>query len=241
MTEKIRGIVLDIRKHNDNNNIVTLFTPSHGRLTFISSVSSSRAGRLRQARLLPLALIETEFNYNPSKNFHRLGTFSLSEVWDDIYFNPIKRIMIFFISEFLNRIIRASMPDPLLWSHIKESITYFNNDKDRFYDFHLTFLISTLQFLGIQPDSTTYSNGYIFDMREGKFCYHKPLHNDFLDERESKIASILLKSGGKCIPRLKLSRNHRNTILDNLLRYYEIHYPGTGNIRALETIREILA
>ncbi len=111
MTEKITGIVLDITRHSDRLSIVTLYTRSRGRLSFLSPTGSGKAARLRQARLQPLTVIEADINFKPVAELQRLGPFSLYEVRGDIYFDPVKRLIALFLAEFLNRLLRATMPD----------------------------------------------------------------------------------------------------------------------------------
>ena len=118
MTEKITGLVLDITRHSDRLSIVTLYTRSRGRLSFLSPVGSGKAGRLRQARLQPLAVIEADINFKATSELQRLGTFALHEVWSDLYFDPVKRLIALFLAEFLNRLMRATMPDELMWDYI---------------------------------------------------------------------------------------------------------------------------
>lgn len=91
MTEKITAIVIDITRHNDKLNIVTLFTRSRGRISFLSPAGSGKMGRLRHSRLQPLAAIEADINFRQTAELQRLGTFALYTVWNNLYFDPVKR------------------------------------------------------------------------------------------------------------------------------------------------------
>ena len=238
MTEKIKGIVLEVRKHNEKNDVVTVFTPSHGRITFISAVSSSKGGKLRRARLQPLSVIETEIRFNPTKEFHRLGTFNLCEIRTDIYTNPDKRLIIIFIAEFLTRMLRATMPEADLWNFINDSICCLDNQSSGYNDFHIVFLCRLLSFAGIMPDTSRYQKDMVFNMREGKFQYFTPDHNDYLKQSEARFASIIPRLNYRNIKGLHLKRKDRYLVLSKLLRYYAIHFPGTDNIRSLQMMHD---
>ena len=115
MTEKITAFVLDVTRHNDRHNVVTLYSRTRGRISFLSPCGSGKSGKLRQARLLPLAVIDADINFRQTSELQKLGAFSLHHVWSDIYFHPVKRLVALFLSEFLNRLLRASMPDEGLY------------------------------------------------------------------------------------------------------------------------------
>ena len=240
MREKNKAIVLDIRHHNEKTDIITIYTDLHGRVVTLSPVSASVKGKARRARLQPLSVIETELNFNPEKEFHRLGGVSPAAVWSDIYYHPMKRLTAFFIAEFLNKLLRATMPDTELWQFIYSSLEDFDNMTEGYNDFHIIFLFRLLKFAGIQPNSENYEKGYFFDMREGKFVYNIPSHNDLLKDQEAAFASIAHRLNYTNIRKLKLTAHARRRILSSLLKYYAIHFPGTGNLKTLNTLSGII-
>lgn len=231
MGEKIRGIVVDVRRHNDNTDVVTLFTPKLGRISFLSAASASKAGKMRRARLQPLAIINTEIKYNPNKELHRLGAFSLETVWTGLYSHPHKQLIVMFVAEFLNRLLRASMPDENLWEFIGNSIAYFDKQQRGVNDFTVAFLASLLPFAGIQPDGREYRPGYYFDMQEGRFSEERPSHPDYLEGREAAFAALLTRINFTNIKVLKLQTSQRSQIIRGLLRYYSIHFPGVAMMK----------
>ena len=239
MREKIKGIVLGIRKHNETTDIVTVYSREYGRLVFLSSVSNSKGGKLRNARLQPLAMIEADIRFKSNSEFQRLGTFSWSEIWKDIYFHPIKQMIVIFLSEFLNRLLSARRKDETRWNYIHDSLLFLDSLKKNVNDFHIVFLSSLLPFMGIQPDLDSFHHGYFFDMRGGIFSEIRPLHNDFLDLQETAFTAFLLKLDFRNMRVLKLKAGQRHIILSQLLKYYEIHYPGTGNLKSLDILHSL--
>lgn len=244
MTEKITAIVLDITRHNDKLNVVTLYTRNRGRIAFLSPVGGGKAGRLRQARLQPLAVIEADINFRQTSELQRLSLFSLHTVWTDLYFHPIKRIIILFLSEFLNKLLRATMPDENLWDYIYNSLLLLDRMESGISDFHIVFLSSLLSFVGIQPDPATYHPGFIFNMESGTFfnpslLTHNPTTPFLLIGENARLAAILCRINFSNIRALHLSGNLRNRILKNLLKYYSIHFPGSGNLKSLDVIHDI--
>ncbi len=241
MTEKITGIVLDITRHSDRLSIVTLFTRSRGRLSFLSPVGSGKGAKLRQARLQPLAVIEADINFKNTTELQRLGNFSLLDVWSDIYFDPVKRLITLFLAEFLNRLLRATMPDEQMWDYIHDSLRLLDHMRSGVADFHIAFLTSLLTFAGIQPDASVYKPGQVFDMQAGVFTSHMPSHHDYLKGDEARFAALLSRINYTNIRTLRLNGRLRSEILDRLLRYYAIHFPGASNLRSLDVIHDILS
>lgn len=239
MTEKFTGIVLDITRHNDKHNIVTVYSRSRGRIVFLSPCGSGKAGKLRQSRLQPLSVIEGDIRFSQTAELQKLGAFTLHEVWADIYFHPLKQMIVLFLSEFLNRLLKASMPDEGMWDYIVSSLRLFDAMRRGIIDFHIAFMASLLPFAGIQPDASQYEEGMYFDMRAGVFTDRQPPHHDFLAGNEARFAALITRVNFLNIKALRLTVEMRRRILTLLLAYYSIHYPGISNLKSLEVIRDI--
>lgn len=241
MRHKLDAIVLNVRKHNDKFDVVTVFDREKGRLALLSPVSGGKTGKMRQARLQPLAVIEADISFRPNSELQKLGSFSLSKVWKTLWFHPLKSLQALFLSEFLNKLLLASMPDPNLSDYIINSIEYLDNLEDGFSDFHIVFLTSLLPFAGIQPDYAQYKTGYCLDMRAGSFVDVVPAHGDFLSSRESAFAVFLLRLD---FFKMRILRNNkirfdRHQTLQTILRYYGIHYPGLASLKSLDVIHSL--
>ena len=241
MTEKFTAIVLDITRHNDKHNIVTAYTRSRGRIVFLSPCGSGRAAKMRQARLQPLAIIEGEMRFSQTAELQKLGAFALHEVWTDIYFHPVKQMVALFLSEFLNRLLKASMPDENMWDYIAASLRLFDGMEKGIADFHIAFMASLLPFAGIQPDASNYEPGMMFDLRAGSFTDNVPPHSDYLKGEEARFASIVGRINYSNVMALRLNREGRRLIVSRLLAYYAIHFPGTATLKSLDVIRDVFS
>lgn len=239
MSEKIRGIVLNVRKYNDRNLIVTLFTRERGRLSFISPAGSGKASNARRARLQPLAEIESEINFKASAELQRLGSVNAGEVWQEIYFNPLKQALTLFISEFLYRLLYAAMPDPKLYDFLIDSLRLLDRLQTGVADFHIPFLVSLLSYSGIQPDLSDYHPGDVFDFASGIYTSPYESKGPALTGEEAKAAAFVSKINFSNMKRLRLTSANRRQILYGLLNYYSYHFPGLGNLKSPEVLREM--
>lgn len=239
MSEKIRGIVLNVRKHSDKNCIVTLYTRERGRLSFISPVGSGKSSNARRARLQPLSVIETDLKFKSNVELQRLGSITSSVIWDSIYFHPVKSAMVLFLSEFLYKLLNETMSDPLLYDFLLDSFRLLDQLEDGIADFHIPFLVSLLSFSGIQPDVKTYRKDFVFDFASGSYVSQVDAKGPFLTGVEGeavKFVSRINFSNMKC---LRLNGINRRQILYGLLNYYSYHFPGLGTLKSPDVMREI--
>ena len=219
--------------------MVTLYTRSRGRLAFLTPLGTGKASNARRARLQPLTLIQTEMHYKPTSELQGLGTFSVPEVWSDIYFHPLKRTMALFVSEFLYRLLNATMADEKLFDFLKEAIRYLDRQQKGVADYHIPLLVSLLSYSGIQPDVSGYEAGRLFDFHSGSFLAPGQTGFATLSIEESRYVTLVSRINFTNIKRLRLTNAGRRQILYGLLNYYSYHFPGLGNLKSPEILREV--
>lgn len=240
--EKITALVLDVIKYNDRHNVVTLFSRERGRISFLSAAGNGKATRVRNARLMTLSLISSEVNFHENKSLQTLGAILPARVWKDLYFNPIKASLAIFLAEFLNRYLRDSPPDAPLFDFIVDSLIDLDSRRSRpVANFHISFLISMLQYAGIQPDMSDYERGDWFDMRAGITSAYPPPHNNFLAPDETLAMKSLLRMNHHNDRLFRLSGAQRRLILCKLLEYYAVHFPGVSNLNSPSVLTELFS
>lgn len=239
MSEKINGIVLNVRKYNDCNNIVILYTRERGRIAFISPMGSGKASNLRRARLQPLALISTDLKNKANVELQRLGSISTPELWSDIYFHPAKRAIALFLSEFLDHLLNVSMADTALYDFLLQSLRYLDRLDTHIANYHIAFLVSLLTYSGIQPDVSGYQPGKVFEFSSGSFTGLNEVNGPYLEGEEAKAVEFVSRINFSNMKSLRLTSMNRRQILYGLLNYYSFHFPGLGSLKSPEVLREI--
>lgn len=239
--ERIEGIVIDTVKHNDRHNVVTLFTRTRGRMAFLSPAGSGKSGKVRKARLLPLSVVEAQVNIRQSRELHNLGSVTPVEIWHDIYFNPIKSSITFFISEFLNRYLRDASPEPATWDFIISSVRALDNLNGGMANFHIWFLMRFLEIAGITPDLSNYEAGDCFDMRAGNLVTGSSFHRDVLTSAETSLLVSLSRITLANMAAFRFRAAERRLLLDRILRYYSIHFPGISALKSPDILSEIFS
>lgn len=241
MLEKIQGIVIDIRRHNDRHNVVTLFTRQRGRVAFLSTAGSSYSARLKQARLYPLAIIETEVNFKTNRELQQLGSFQPILVADSLRLNPVKAAVAMFISEFLNHLLRTSPPDIAMWDYVANAISAFNASERGIGNFHLALLVTLLPFMGIQPDLNRIESAQWFDMQGGVFTDSRPLHNNFIPPEETLFIPLISRINFANYTRFRFNGGQRRLLLRRLLDYYALHLPGMTGLKSPDILAEMFS
>jgi DNA repair protein RecO (recombination protein O) len=209
-------------------------------MAFISATGGSKSMRIRNSRLQPLAVIEADITVNPNRDIHKLGDFSLLDVRHTLYFEPSKSAIVFFLSEFLNRLLRESPADTLLFDYIRSSLSLLDNlSKKDAANFHIVFLSSLTNFLGIQPDVSNYSENSFFDMRAGVYCDEIPPHKDYISGKYAKLPITLSRLNYANLSAIHLTGSLRREIIDGLLHYYKLHINGLEKMKSLDILYQL--
>lgn len=241
MQEKISGIVIDIVRHNDRHNIVTLFTRSRGRIAFLSPVGKGKSGAMRAARIAPLAWLDSDINFRASRSLQVLSNVGLHRVWRNLYFDPVRSSLILFLAEFLNKLLRVCAPDPEAFDYIADSLTRLDVADTGISNFHIAFLIGMLRYSGIPPLVDDYCPGKWLDMRAGSLCVDCPVHPDYLTPADTARFISLLDMDMENAAGFPLSGADRSEILQMVLRYYSVHLPGILPLKTAAVLREIFS
>lgn len=239
MLTKITGILLRTIRHSDSTDIVTLFTRERGRMSFISRRTNTKSGRIRSAMLSPLAIIESEVNLHGNRELNFLGKISTPHPWRNIYFDPVKSSQAFFLTEFLDKILRSEEADLPLWHFITETLRALDETEYSPANFHICFLIRLLPVAGIAPDLNSLKSDRYFDMRDGCFTDFRPMHFDRLSPSEAAVMPLLFRMNFQNFSKFRFNVEQRRQLLQLLMHYYSIHLPMTENLKSLDILKEL--
>ena len=241
MYQRLRAIVLTTTRHTDRVNIITLYTDTLGRLALIAPAGgTSRTARSRRATLMPLTLIETDLNIRADRSMQRLGLYSLIRPNTGIIGNPLKSAIALFIADFLSRALRDAEPDAPLWQFINTTIATLDTTTAP-ANIHIAFLARYARYAGIAPDISGYTPHATFDMREGRYTDHTPLHPDILAGDQARAPLILSKLTYANASRLHIPNTTRRQMLRGIIKYYAIHLPGIEKLRSLDILTQLFA
>ncbi|MCM1489724.1 MAG: DNA repair protein RecO C-terminal domain-containing protein [Muribaculum sp.] len=244
MKESLMGIVLTGIKHSDRHNVTNIYTRERGRMAFLTPAGATKRGRSAMSLLMPLSVVELQTNISASRDLHIPSSVSPSRIWHSIYINPLKSTIAMFLAEFLQRLLREAPQEPRLWDFIVDSIALFDATSHpiAIANFHITFLVSLMPLMGIQPDIDNFTDGMEFDMKAGTMVLPFSVQNMRgmrINATRSALLPILSRinyANSRCF---RFKGTERSDLLENILKYYGCHFPGCDNLKSLEIMREI--
>lgn len=236
MYERLKGVVLRTINYNDKNSIVRVYTDSHGLLAFLLPQNKGRTSRMKRAAFQPLSIVEIESDIVPSREIFRIRESAIAVPLPSLHSHPVKNAISLFLTELLSHVIIEQERNLPLFSFIEQSIEILDGLESGIANFHICFLYKLGSFLGIEPDISTYSKGYCFDMVDGVFIAGRPLHNQYIDKEEAEALMQLSRMTYANMHHFRYNRQQRHRLLDLVLSYYRIHNSSIGEIRSLDIL-----
>jgi len=233
-----QGIVLGHVKYSESSIICKIYTETAGIKSYIINNIRSKKSQGKMAVYQPLTLLNLIVYNKENKNLQRIKEVHCAEPLKSIPYNIYKSSMALFIAEVLHKTIKEEEANPALFAFIKHFIKLLDTSEDKFSDFHLIFIMHLTQYLGFSPKADAKDNSY-FDMIEGKFCMHKPLHSFFIAQPLCAYFHKLLAADYDNVDNIKLNGRLRLLLLEKLLLYYKTHLDGMAPIKSVEIFKSV--
>lgn len=241
MYERLNGVVLRTISYNDKNSIVRVYTDSHGLLSFLLPQSNGKTARMRRALFQPLSLVEIEADIAANREIYRIREARCLVPLPSLHSHPVKNAVSLFITELLSHVIVEEEPNAPLFAYISSSVQLLDRLEKGIANFHICFLYNLGIFLGIEPDTSTYTRGSRFDMLNGVFTTGIPSHSHFLHPEESEALMTLSRMSFANMHLFRFNRDQRRRLLDLIIGYYRLHNSAVGEIRSLDILTALFA
>jgi DNA repair protein RecO (recombination protein O) len=242
MFEPLDCIALRTVRYNDSKSILSVYTLQHGRVAAMLPAGASREARRLRAVCQPLQRFMCIADIRPNRDIHRIKDIKPHPLTSPATHSPVKSALALFIADFLSAILREPQQDPHLFNFIAYTVeTLASTPAVKASNFHIAFLFRLQHFLGIEPDWATFSPGAVFDLTDGIFRQSPPLHNRFLPSSEAEAAHRLSRITFRTATLFTMSRADRNRVIDRLIQYYSIHFPGLGAVSSLDVLRSLFS
>ena len=236
---KTRGIVLHTIPYNDKYSIIYMYTEAFGRASYLVSRSRGKKSTVSKALFIPLSVLEMEVEHMNKRDLHRIKETRICFPLNDVCCDPVKNVLALFLSEVLFRVVKDTEPDPRLFDYLYESIHLLEYADKGIANFHMVFLLGLLHHLGIFPNMESHRVGYYFDMLNGVFTDHIPMHRHYLNKVESAFFSRLLRISFENMSLYGFSRQERVRIIHRILEYYRLHLPDFPEIKSLSVMQSL--
>lgn len=237
MYQQLHCVALRTIKYNDKHSILSVYSLELGRVSFLVPAGNGRESARRKALFMPLSIFECVASIKPGRELHTMRDPRVLMPLHGLHSHPIKGAMAMFVADVLCAVLRESQSDNATFAFLVDAITRFDVMTEGVANFHLCFLYRLGRFIGIEPDVSTYQEGAVFDMQEGRFRMTPPLHHKFLNADDSRVLAMLSRITFDNMRYYKFNRNQRNELLDKILEYYTIHYSSLSQMQSLDVLR----
>ncbi len=225
----LQGFLLSSIRYGDQDVVLNFFTKENGFDTFFARNVYARKNR-KKPYLFPLN--ELRFSLVHSSRSGSMKTVSTLEPAVDMQqeFDVRAGTVMFFVAEFLNRILRNENASEAIY----EEISVFRNYlKDHNFNAHLIFLIRLMKILGHMPlvSSQPYLNP-----EDAEFSAEIQ-HHTFTEEISAFWRDILMSE--RPYDEILIPPASRKKLLDSILVYCFYHIPEFRVPDSLEIIQQI--
>jgi len=238
MIVKSKAILLHSLRYTDNSSILHFYTREYGKVSMIVKGISSKKKTTRNIYFQPLYIFDIEFYRRETREMQTLKDLTLIYTPSDIPVNIFKSTISLFLSEVLYSVIREEEVNHALFDFLESVIITLDSTTENPGNFHLWFLVRFSSFAGIIPSPSSSQTDW-FDLQNGIFVPQKPLHDFFMEPGLAAKFNSFLITDVSGLNNIILSAEERSSLLNLLVQYYSLHFPGMRKIRSLEILNEV--
>ncbi len=224
MTQEV--FLLSYTKYGDHDAVLHCFCKENGYESFfIKGIYIPK--NKKKAFLFPLNEL---LIYTSGKRKHIQNVLKIEQKNTHLFSSDIrKNSILFFISDFLNQVLRNENQNANIYSEISVFLNQLQMDN---FQSHLIFIFRLLKQQGLQP---LFSDKTFLNPESGNF-EDTAMHH-FFDKSISDIWKNLIHSPDPYST--KLTRTQKQNFLNSLLVYYHCHFTDFREPRSLEIIKQI--
>lgn len=231
-----KAIVLSAIKYGDSSLIVRLFTESDGMKTYmVKGVLSSKKSKFKKGYFQPLTLLEVVASHRNKGTLESLRDVKLHTAYTSLQTDVVKSSLGMFLSEMLVVSMQEEEENAPLFHFIYNGLMWLDANS-KIANFHIVFLLELTKYLGFYPDTSGVHYPY-FDLKEGDFT--ATIRSEVIEGETLVDFKKFLDTDFQDACEIKLNRQSRGLLLDQIIRYYQYHLVAFKKPKSLEILSEI--
>ncbi len=231
MLAKTRAIVLHYIKYAETSIIATLYTEKFGRQTVIVHSVFGKKPKFPPSFFLPLTLLDVDIYYKSGRDIQRIKDISCIYHFHSIPFQVSKSTIALFISEILFKTLKEELANQTRFDFLINAIQLLDLKEAGIQNFHVSFLIQLLKYIGIYPYNTIKYN----ILTDETFSVIPPHADDSIMNGYNQLCQYPLSQ----LENVNINHETRISLLDYLIKYYQLHFDYSSGIKSLEILKNI--
>ena len=229
MKNKDIGILIGKKNYSESSLILTFYTELNGLSSFIF-----KGARKKKLAIFHLGIYELTFFKRAESELGIINALDVAFPLSDIYTNPQKTILCFFIADVLKQTLKVEGGDALVFNFIREKICLLEVQSD-LYTFPLEFLTGLIANLGYLPHFEE-DNAPYFDLQKGVFTAVESPFSYFVEEQTAQQLKTYFEGNYE----QTFEKETTKKSLELLIDYYQIHIPNFRIDISLGIIKDTL-
>ena len=229
MKNKDIGILIGKKNYSESSLILTFYTELNGLSSFIF-----KGARKKKLAIFHLGIYELTFFKRAESELGIINALDVAFPLSDIYTNPQKTILCFFIADVLKQTLKVEGGDALVFNFIREKICLLEVQSD-LYTFPLEFLTGLIANLGYLPHFEE-DNAPYFDLQKGVFTAVESPYSYFVEEQTAQQLKTYFE--GNYLQSFEKETTKKS--LQLMIDYYRIHIPNFRIEVSLGIIKDTL-
>jgi DNA repair protein RecO (recombination protein O) len=229
----MKAIAIHTIPTNDKGGVALLFTEQFGIRPYY--VALGKKSTLYQA----MTLLDIEERERRLGSMRMLAEVRRDPPLLDVPMHPLKASIALFMAEVLHRSLAEEQPIPALFHYCHVSMQALDLD-DQVASYPIGFLCKLIDHLGFAPPPVPASD-MCLDLVQGEWLGAPPLHGDFLQGEEAQRFGHAIHASHESLAELLKGRAERRILLDQLVRYLQIHLHHDRELKSYAILREVFA
>jgi DNA repair protein RecO (recombination protein O) len=218
---KTRGIVFRFVKFGETSIIANIFTEQFGLQGYMIKGVRTNSRKSKIALFQPLTLLDMVVYHKESGGIMHIKEVKCYHPWQFINADVRKASIAMFINEVLNKSVKEQSHAQEIFNFISDSLVSLDR-MEHPENFHLMFLIGLSKYLGFGPN-------LVSEVLGGRMITM---------EEELALAKLISSEYDTVIP---MTYQQRQNILAVLLRFFQAHSDGFGEMKSIAVLKEVLS
>jgi DNA repair protein RecO (recombination protein O) len=240
MLHSTRGIVFHQIKYSETSVIAKIYTEQFGLQSYLIRGIRGKKAKIKPGLLQHLSLLEMEVNNKETKSLQHIKELKSAYSFASIPYDMIKSSILVFLNEVFVKAVKEEEANPELFNFLFNGIQVLDMTEELNSSFHLHFLIQLTRYLGFFPKNNFSEMNNVFDLTEGEFCKITDLSEYFASLPFSGYIAELQNAQFEMNVNFSYPSTHRNELLEVIIRYYQLHIPGFGELKSHKVLKEVL-